>query len=119
MKTTPKHFQVFKKECLRLIDLFELNNWNVEFQHGELNLRFAEIKTSLDDYIATIGFNIEWDDVLRPCTEEEIKKSALHEVIHLLLSRLSDMGAARYITSAEFKSTEEELVHKLEKIMKV
>lgn len=49
---------------------------------------------------------------------EYIKYLAKHEVIHCLLGRMSTIGQSRYISSAEYREAEEELVKKLEKIIK-
>lgn len=33
MKTTKKQFELFKKECRKWIDRFELNGWEINFTH--------------------------------------------------------------------------------------
>ena len=44
---------------------------------------------------------------------EDLKSSAKHEAIHLLVARLSELAEHRFVTREEIISAEEELVRKL------
>lgn len=48
---------------------------------------------------------------------KDIKQSAKHEAIHLLISRLEKCGRARYVSDSEIYEAGEELVHKLEDLI--
>jgi hypothetical protein len=115
--TTKKHFDIYKQECLRLIDLFHLSGWRVYFEHSEMREKYGQMESDIESYIANMGLNKKWDDTLRPCNEAEIRKLALHEVIHLLLAPISDLGKSRFVIRDELYAAEEELVHKLERII--
>jgi len=68
--------------------------------------------------VATIYFTDEWNDEIRKLTPNNIiKRSVKHEIIHLLLAKLSDNGGARYVMIDEMDEAEEELVRKLEKLL--
>lgn len=68
--------------------------------------------------MATIYFTDEWNDEIRKLTPNNIiKRSVKHEIIHLLLAKLSDNGGARYVMIDEMDEAEEELVRKLEKLL--
>ena len=119
MKTTNKHFQIFKEECQKWIDKFGLSGWEVSFVHQTYSENtYATCFTALVGMRATIYFTDKWDNEIRKISPETIKQSAKHEAIHLLLARLSDNGRARYINELEMNEAEEELVRKLEKIIK-
>ena len=119
MKLNKKHFELFKKECQYWIDKFELNNWKVYFVLEEIgNDRFAEILPNLTGYVATIKLNKNYSKYGVENLIQSIKQSAKHEVIHLLLARLSVNGQTRYVNEDDIKESEEELVRKLENIIK-
>ena len=110
MKTTKKHFEIFKEECQKWLDKFELNNWDVFYKADSKKGTVAEIITDLDGYIASILFTPDWNDDMRPCNEDEIRLAAKHEVIHLLLGRVSSIGRTRWVNKDEMNEAEEELV---------
>ena len=118
MKTTQKHFQIFQQECQKWINAWELNNWDIFYKVDTDKGTVAGIVTDIDGYVATIFFTGDWNNNVRPCNEEEIRLSAKHEVVHLLLGRLSDQARERFINKAEITEAEEELVRKLTKIIK-
>lgn len=122
MKTTKKHFETFIAEVKRLMDKWELNNWQVAFEHKKMNTCNAKIRPQLCNYKASFAFSTDndFDYVNHGCNKTEyIKRIAMHEVIHLLLSRLSVVGQSRYITDAELEEAEEELVHKIMHILSI
>ena len=114
IKITKQQFQFFEKECRRWIDIFELNNWEVEIIHKKLeDGSYAKTITNLNGYVATTFLTKEWDDEDLPCTKEEIAKTALHEVLHLLIARTRALSNSRYVSKDEIIGAEEELVNKL------
>lgn len=118
MKTTDKHFKIFKKECERLIKEFGLIGWEVCIVHQETSKNsFADFQPDLVGKVATIRLNTEWDNTIKPLTEQALKVSAKHEVIHLLLARLSVNAQCRFLTSDDLTEAEEELVRILEKLI--
>jgi len=118
MKTTNKDFQLFKSECEKWLKRFELGGWKVYFTHqAHSQDTFATCYSNTLGRNATIYFTDEWDDEIRKLTPEAVKETAKHEMIHLLLARLSDNGRARYVVIDEIDEAEEELVRKLENII--
>ena len=117
MKTNKKHFEIFKKECRKWIDRFELNSWRVDFEHIYINDHvYADCSASLVDHVATIRLNTGGYDA--SISVDIIKDSAKHEVLHLLVSRVSINGYTRFINRDEMVEGEEELVRMLSKIIK-
>jgi hypothetical protein len=116
MKTTQKQFQLFKQECEKWIDKLELHNWSVHYQHCPLR-HSAQTTSDYLGMVATIGLNTEWDNGVRQLNDEEIAKSAKHEIIHLLLAKLDILASSRFISSNELDHAEHEIVRKLEHIL--
>jgi len=48
---------------------------------------------------------------------KDIKRSAKHEALHLLVGRLEHNGYCRYSTENEIYEAAEEIVHKLEELI--
>lgn len=114
MKTTQKHFELFKSECRKWIDLLELNNFETCFSHRKIDSEcYAECHSNASDYVATITLNTFWDGEIRKLNDEEIRITARHEAIHLLLSRLSGCGHDRDSSHNDIREAEEETVRKL------
>ena len=119
MKITQKHFDLFKARCEYWINRFELNNWKVYFEiknFKEKNI-LGDCNAVLDGYVATLTIAKEWTERTK-ITNEEIDEHAKHEVIHLLLARMSLVGRARFAAQDEHYEAEEELTRKITHIIK-
>lgn len=107
-KTTKKDFDFFVKRCCWLQEAFSIKNVNLNFVHKELpGEALAECQCSNYSRIATIRLGKVWDV---PVTKRELSKTALHEMLHVALSRFSYNANARYATAAELYEAEEEVV---------
>lgn len=115
MKLNKKHFKIFVKECKRCVEKFKLDNWDIHYRFAKLDDR-AQIYRVLKGYIATITLSTNWDGYDR-IKASEVRECAKHEVIHLLLARLSSNGEVRFVTVEDYIESEEELVRKLEKLI--
>lgn len=112
MKTTKKHFDIFKDECKKLQDRFELNNWDIRFVHQLVQGSHASNIPQIDAYNICIYFSTEWSGA-RPLNEFEIRQIAKHELIHVLCARFGEYGHSRFITKNDMVEAEEELTQKL------
>ncbi len=88
MKTTKKHFEIFKAECEYWIDKFNLREWKNYYKHEKskkLPDTLAWIGTNWKGRACTIGLSPDWgkDDIL---SDFELCRSAFHEVCELLLA---------------------------------
>jgi len=111
IKTTQKHFEIFKKEVRKWVDIFQLNGWQIYFKHKTNKTDFGGLATILKNKVATFFFTQSFDDAVCSFTEEAIKKTARHEVIHLLLARLSCLVSERFVSENEVEEAEEEIVN--------
>ena len=79
-------------------------------RYESLGDTFANITVNQNSMVATVRLNS--DDKNNP--DKDVKQSAKHEAIHLLLWRLEDRANSRYILDSELCETVEELVRRLE-----
>lgn len=115
--TSPRHFEVFKKEVLLWLDKWGLNQWEVAFSHEPFNDDRAGIGYNLCGRTATFFLSTEWSGVVIPPSNATIKGSAKHEAIELLLAESYAIGKARYSTEDEHLAAHHALVRRLEKLL--
>lgn len=116
MKTTRRHFELFKKECLRLQVVLGLNGWTIAFEHVKLEGLNSKIVTSCLTKQATIALSSDHSDV-ESLTDLVILRHAKHEMAHLLLADLDDLARQRYVQEGELDEAEHRIVRTLEKIL--
>jgi len=117
MKPTKEQFKFFQKCCLEYADKFELNNWTFRFYFNKKNYDEKQggwIIRNIHNSQADIYLDDKYDfeDI------EDIRKTAKHEIIHCLIGQLYLLAISREGTYKEIDRIEEELVHKLEKLLK-
>ena len=115
MKTTKKHFELFKKECKYWIDKLELSNYDVRYKWEELD-HFDEAQSKIKyNYTVVLYLDTDWEEEVN---NKEVKEAAKHEIVHLLLGRLTLNAEARFIGRSEIDEAMEEVVRKLTRIIK-
>ncbi len=107
-----KDFELFQKTFTKYQKLFGLTGYKVYFKHEPIENCFAQITVAQTDMVATVRLNSDLPDKDEP--HKDIKQSAKHEALHLLVMRLEINAEARYSTSAEIYEATEELIVKLE-----
>ncbi len=96
IKTTKKHFDLFKIETKKWIQNFGLTDWNINYSHVKLKAR-AQCGYNLVGRVVTFSLSTEYiDDTIEYNLEQDIKISAFHEVCELLLGPLESMVDQRY-----------------------
>lgn len=103
MEITKEQFEIFKQEINDLIRLFGLYDWEVEIFHEKID-SIAEIQTNLVSRYAKIILAIEYKTEL---STSEIKNTALHEILHLLIASFCDTD----FDSTEAENRNEEQIH--------
>jgi len=94
---------------------FGLTGYKVYFKYEPIENGFASITANQNDMVATVRLNSDLPDKDKP--HKDIKRSAKHEAIHLLLFRLEHRTIARYVSEEEIYEAIEELVFKLEDLI--
>ena len=110
-QTTAKHFEIFKNEVLRWLGVFGLEH-DVGFEHVEMVDCKAAMCGVYKFRTCMFSLNTNWDPDT-PLTVAEIKKTAKHEAIHLLLYDLQILACARWVTRDEVDVAVESLTYKL------
>lgn len=115
MKTSKKQFELFKDECEYWIGKFEMNEWLISIFHERLDDNAeGECRRNFRTKTINIVLNTHMDAI----DEELIKETAKHECIHALIGRFSGLAQSRFVSVDELRESEEELIRKLEKIIK-
>ena len=108
-------FKLFQQEFKNWQYKFGLTSYTVYFKHEPIDTRFAQIVVDYDNQVATVSLNSEFPKEIEPF--KDIKISAKHEAIHLLLWQLEWIGKCRYVQPEEFTIACEGLVNKLEELI--
>lgn len=116
MKTTRADFELFKKYCVEYYDKLGLREWTVYYKHARTNDAYASSAWLLSGMIATITLCTDWD-TLRPKNEAELRKLALHEIMHILMSPLVAEAEDRYANETAIRIAEHSIIRRLENIL--
>jgi hypothetical protein len=109
MKATQRHLDLYKKEILRWLNLFKISGWEFYFEFDEKDKEnTAGSKWNLEG--RTMIFELSRHQKRKYLTDESIKISALHEVLHVIFARLSTLASRRYTSETEIKESIEEVV---------
>ncbi len=119
---TKKDFEIFKKECRRWIEKLGLGGWQVTFAFQQIREgdSYATIDTDFDGMVANITLTkvAKLSAIDDKGFRDDIRRHAKHEVMHLLLSKLSALAGRRYCAYTDINSAEEEIVNLLIKKLK-
>jgi len=110
-----KDFELFQSEFKKWQQRFGLTGYKVYFKYEPLEESFADIKINQGSMVATVRLNSELPDKDKP--HRDIKRSAKHEALHLLVGRLEQDGRYRYSSENEICEATEELVFRLEDLI--
>ncbi len=110
-----KDFELFKSEFTRWQIRFGLIGYKVYFKYEPIDTGFANIIINQGGMVATVKLNskLSSEDILF----KDVKRSAKHEALHLLVGRLEQDGRYRYSSENEIYEATEELVFRLENLI--
>ena len=114
--TTPKDFDLFKKECKKIIDLLGLHEWDYIFYHADI--QSDSDCTSFRDgksIILRLGKQIDKYDKTKI---QMIKELAMHEVFHVLIEPLYHHAKNRDFNESSYRQSEHAVIHRLQKVFK-
>lgn len=87
-------------------------DWRVTFEHSDLKDDMARFGADeLSERNAAIGLNTSWTV---PVTTAQLKKSAFHEVCHLLLCRMDSLAKHRESDDHSISEENHSIVYRLE-----
>ncbi len=111
-KTTAKHFDLFQKEAWKWIRRFGLLNWDWHFEHVELPGLYAQAEWSITGRNCTLSLGKDWENI--PITNEQVRKSAFHEVCEVLLGPMTTLARTRFIGEDDFGEAAHQVIRILE-----
>jgi hypothetical protein len=114
-KTTKKDFAFFKKECKHWLKIFGLKEWATCYSHNPCNeddLSWTIISRG-DSKNVTFGLAPVWPEG-SPVTSSELKWSAFHEVMHLLMADYDRLATSRFdVPEERLAAAEHEIIMRL------
>ena len=111
MKTTKDNFKLFKDTFIYYQKLFGLTGYTVYFKHEPAGNAYASIHVDQQGMVATVRFNSEADKQSKE--HSDIRKTAKHEALHLLLWRIEDRALTRFTLEWEIAEAVEDAVNRL------
>ena len=110
-----KDFQLFQQEFKEWQVKLGLTGFHIFFKYLPLKECFAQIDASQVHRVATVTLNSKLSDDDKPY--KDIKRSAKHEAMHLLVNNLEACATSREIRIQEIDEAVEELVVKLTELI--
>ena len=112
-KTSKEDFEYFKKYVKIYQKEFGLTNFKLYFNHDNKHMdAYAYIYSEVENGIATIGLTQNWDSL--KITKEQLRYSAKHEILHLLLADLVQVGKYRQSVDTDFIRAQHAVIRRLE-----
>lgn len=114
MKTSKKHFDLFKKECEKWIKYFGLTQYQIVFNHKPLEKDvWGDCDVWHESEYAELSLCTNWTGT--PLSDMQIRRTAFHEVIELLLSEIVLIGEKRWhFTLQDFIKSTHTVIRTLE-----
>ena len=104
-------FELFQSEFKRWQQKFGLTGYKVYFKYEPIDDGFAAIKINQGDMVVTVRLNSELPTKDNP--HKDIRQTAKHEALHLLVGRLEEAGRYRHCSATEIYEATEELANRL------
>ena len=111
-----KDFKLFTEEFKKWQAKFGLNGWRAYYRYMPIDGLYARMSPNLISMTVSVDLNSRLPEESE--LFKDVKRSAKHEAIHLLLSRLEIYARNRYTNDTDITEAVEELVIKLEGLIK-
>ncbi len=107
MKTVSEAtFKFFSRKCRYWLKQFGITDYTVYFHHGALLASAAEVRVDSEGRGLTFMLPLQLDDTSR----QAVDHSAIHEVAHAAVAKLTALAHDRYATEKEIDDAEEAVV---------
>jgi len=116
-KVTKKTVQIFATALKEFLTSTGLGDWEVILEQGDCSevggeRTLACVGCDLDNCVARFEINKKWPDT-EPQDRTNIRKVALHEVLHVLLTRYDSHARDRYTTEQQLLDAEHDIIRRL------
>lgn len=116
--TTKKHFELFRKEVYRLQHKLGLTDWTIDVIHADcadLPKSRAWFSGYPSDSVAVIGLSLDWEN--DKITSKRLKRSASHELMHVMFTKMSACATDRYAPKGLFEIEEHAAIRRWENFL--
>jgi len=121
MKSTKAQFELFKKECLKWIDIFGMKGYRFYFRHQDFGeaAAYCEYPTEIQHRFFILGLSVNFSDDYADIdlSPEAIKRNAFHEVAEAFMCRMSVLANSRCVREDEIKEERHNIIHVLERLI--
>jgi hypothetical protein len=120
VKTSARHFAIFRAEAERLQKLWGLNDIGLHYHHGKRDAR-ATFYGRETKRVGTLVLSTHWEDhdpqgVRSVVLDAEVRDTARHEMVHALVLPLASL-IGDFTTRDEAERAEEALVQRLMRLL--
>jgi len=112
VKTTKARFNFFKKCFIEYKDRFGLLEWDIGYKIEDLGTSLASLTYRANECVATLRLSTSM-----PEGDSDLKGTAKHEAVHLLLANYDHIASCRYCSPEELIQANEEVTVKLTKLI--
>lgn len=117
VEVTQEEFEEFKRWCGHYKVVFGLMEWDFYYEMDDSDAHISECRFDTFGYIATIALSKKGDALIK-AKPEWMRDSALHEVLHIILSHIGIMARERFTTKYEIDVEEERLTNLFQNIIR-
>jgi hypothetical protein len=110
-----KHFEAFRAECEYWLNALGLKDYRVYYEFAEVPNGLAGCQRDVEGRVCTITLNPFQENCSK--AQVDVRRSAKHEVIHLLLAELAHLNGKRLVTEGQWDAAEHAVVRRLEKAL--
>lgn len=114
-KTTKQDYKYFKSRVLHWQKELGQVDWAIHFKHEKLNGMFAETRMANDSHVAVVSLSSNWEDDV--VSDEQLNRTAFHEVLHVVMSDLVSEAKARYAVEYDIDRAEHAVIRILENLV--
>jgi len=113
-----KDFKKFVKYCEYWKKVLNLLNWKIYYSFSSIE-HLAQVEINYSGRNATITLSTVWElpDNTLINIEEELERTALHEILELLLSPLEYLASDRKWDAEEYRRNMHEIIRVFENIL--
>ena len=112
---TEKHFEMFKDEFMRWVDILGMKGWEFIFKHIELVDARAQVMPGQRGRVVVICLNTIWEG--QEATEYELRRTGFHEAVELFLSKITQLAHERSVTEADIEEETHNIIRTLENVI--
>lgn len=121
IEITQEHFEIFKAECEKWIEIFGLKGWKIGIiqTKDEPDNSRAWMNGQYSQRIATVCLPSHWNSSheINSPTLYQLRIDAFHEVCEILLTPMDILAGARNFDKEEFDAARHAVIRTLENVV--